>query len=573
MIDAPGGPAVRQATWVARVVDQWVACGLRRVMLAPGSRSTPFAVAFAARPELRVEVFVDERSAAFAALGAAQVDGIPAAVLCTSGTAATHFHAAVVEADLSGVPLLALTADRPPELRGVSAPQTIDQVGLYGGVVRAAWSVCPARTEPSGARGWAGECWRAMTGRSPGPVHANVELIEPLLAAPDSLDAPAIVAPRDPRRSLTAGPAELAGLVGSRGVILAGYGVDDPIAVGLLGERLGWPVLADPRSGCRGLPGAVCAFDALLRVESFAAQQAEAYLQFGQPPASKVLGQWLAGGPLRGAVAVSPVGATIDPWLLGATQVHAPIGAWCRAALAEVERVSARPGDPGWTQRWRTAERAAQSAIEDQLAGRTPSEPGVARLVSRIGEDVRLVVSSSMPIRDLEWFGAPGAGPVVHANRGANGIDGVLATAIGVATHGQPTVAVLGDLAMCHDLSSLAGLAARAVDLCVVVIDNGGGGIFSFLPQAAALDGARFEQLFGTPSGLDLAAVIAAAGLPVTVTGDLGEVAAAISPGTGARFVVVHTERVENVTVHRALNAAIAAAVTAATAPITAPIT
>ncbi len=276
-------------------------------------------------------------------------------------------------------------------------------------------------------------------------------------------------------------------------------------------------------------------------------------------PASKALGQWLASAPGCRHVAVSPYGLVSDPRLVGAVQVHAPLGAFAEQAARQVRGAAGTP----WRARWLHAERTAQRIFDDQLGGPI-SEPAVARLLSTLPPGRHLVVSSSMPVRDLEWFGAPGAGPVVHANRGANGIDGVLATAIGVALTGARTTVLIGDIALCHDASSLTALATRDLDLDIVVVDNNGGGIFSFLAQADALDGERFERLFGTPHGTDLVALAAAHGIPARTVTSLGELRAEVTGGrdapSGARLVRVASDRTANVADHRALNEAVGAA-------------
>ncbi len=554
-----GWSAALQATMCATLVDEWIGRGLAAVMVAPGSRSTPVALEVARRPELAVHVFHDERSAAFAALGWARATRRPAAVLCTSGTAATHLLAAVVEAGLSGIPLLVMTADRPPELHGVGAPQTIDQVRLYGRAVR--WFADIAPATPADVPSWrvvAAEAWNRATGHRPGPVHLNVGLREPLLGEsgplPPPVDWAAVAAP----------PVDLAPVMdlidAQRGVIVAGEGVDDPAAVHRWSAASNWPVLADPQSGCRGIDGAVAAFDALLRHRQFAADHTpQVVVQLGMAPASKALGEWVAAAPGCRHVAVSPYGLVSDPRLVGATQVHAPIGVFAERAAGQVRGAAGTP----WRARWLHAERTAQRIFDDRLGG-SISEPAVARLLSTLPPGRHLVVSSSMPVRDLEWFGAPGEGPVVHANRGANGIDGVLATAIGVALTGARTTVLIGDIALCHDASSLTALSARDLDLDIVVIDNDGGGIFSFLPQAGALDAPRFERLFGTPHGTDLVALAAAHGVPARTVTSPEELRAEVTGGRdgarGARLIRVASNRAANVTDHRALNDAVGAA-------------
>ncbi len=548
-----------QATFCATLVDQWIALGLRQAVVAPGSRSTPMALALAARDDLAVHVVLDERSAAFMGLGAGLATGVPAVVLCTSGTAATHFHAAVVEADLSGVPMIVLTADRPPELQGIGAPQTIDQTELYGGVVRRfADPGVPAMADAGTWREMAEDWWMSAVGPDAGPVHVNLPFREPLVGTPLELPAPidTVAADHDGWFMMRPELAELAAMLDQpRGVIVAGGGVDDPTAVGVLAAALQWPVLADPRSGCRHLPQAVSSFDALLRHGEFAAAHTPtAVLHLGEAPASKVLGQWLvASGATH--VQVHAQQRTIDPLGIVDERVYGLASTVC-TALAPL--VTGATGTP-WLARWQHAERRSQAVLSELLDGEEAlSEPGAARALSAAAE--RLVVSSSMPVRDVEWFGSPGVRTTVHSNRGANGIDGVIATGMGVAAAtGAATVVHLGDVAFCHDQSSLTALAGRGLPLTIVVTDNDGGGIFSFLPQATALEVARFEQLFGTPHGTDVLALAAAHGLAgCTATTRAELVAAVLDPAVSV--VRVASDRRANVAWHEQLHAAVAAA-------------
>ena len=552
-------PADVQATFCATLVDQWTRLGMRHAVIAPGSRSTPMALALAARAELQVHVVHDERSAAFIALGIGLSTGVPAALLCTSGTAATHFHAAVVEADLSGVPMLVLTADRPPELQGIGAPQTIDQTELYGAVVRTYANPGVPAAETSGEwRDVAADWWMSAVGSDPGPVHVNLPFREPLVGTPYELP-PSIEAPVDDDDDFFMMRPDIAELVAmldqQRGVIVAGGRVDDPAAVGALAEALQWPVLADPRSGCRHLPQAVSAFDSLVRHAEFAAAHTPSVvLHLGEAPASKVLGQWLqASGAVH--IQVHAQQRIIDPLSIVTERVYGRPSTLCMELAPLVRGATGTP----WLARWLHAERRGQEAIERVLAvSPTLTEPATARLLS--DGPATLVVSSSMPVRDVEWFGHAGVTTIVHSNRGANGIDGVIATGIGVcAGSGSPTVVYLGDVAFCHDQSSLTGLAARGLPLTIVVTDNDGGGIFSFLPQATTLSHERFEQLFGTPHGTDLVALAAAHGLGARTVTSLEELAAAVAD-PAVTVARVATERAGNVRVHDRLHAAVAAA-------------
>lgn len=545
-----------QATFCATLVDEWVLMGLRHAVVAPGSRSTPMALALAARSDVELHVAHDERSAAFIALGVGLSTRTPAALLCTSGTAATHFHAAVVEADLSGVPMLALTADRPPELQGIGAPQTINQLRLFGPVVR--FYADPGVAEQSAAPTWRGLArawWRRATDATPGPVHVNLPFREPLVGTIGELPGALSREPHDVA-SHAVDLAQVAAMVtGRRGVIIAGAGVDDAGCVAQLADALGWPVLADPRSRCRHLPQAVCCFDALLRADEFAqSHRPQAVIHLGEPPASKVLGQWLQSSEAVHAH-VHAHQRTIDPLRLVTHRVDAQPSHACE----QLARLVAATSDPNWLAGWLQAEQLGQAAIAAALVGDPLTEPSVARALSDI--DAQLVVASSMPIRDVEWFGRSGSMTRVFANRGANGIDGVIATAIGVAIGtGERTVALLGDVAFCHDQSSLTALAGRRLPLTIVVVDNDGGGIFSFLPQAATLPPSRFEQLFGTPHGTDVVAVARAHHLGATTVTTAAQLLVAVADRE-MTVVRVATDRVANLAEHNRVNAAVAAVI------------
>jgi 2-succinyl-5-enolpyruvyl-6-hydroxy-3-cyclohexene-1-carboxylate synthase len=559
-----------QATFASTLVDEWARGGVRHAVVAPGSRSTPLALALAEHPEVAVQVHHDERGAGFLALGLALASGVPAVVLTTSGTAAAELHPAVVEADLARVPMLVCTADRPPELQDVGAPQAIDQVHLFGRAVR--WFTAPGVADPAARdrwRGLAGQALAAATGAAPGPVHLDLAFREPLLGTAGPLPEPradggAAWSAR-PGAEVVAGPALtlLDELAGFRGLFVAGPGSGDGRALDELARALGWPVLAVPQASVWGVPGAVVpAADAVLRVGWLAdALRPEVVVRLGTPPASRVVGEWLARSGARELVASGP-GRWTDPH--GTADLVLPFSPAALVASWTSGAAELRPAVDGeWRRAWEDAGARAQAAIEAALATETgPTEPGVARAVTAaLPDGAALVVSSSMPIRDLEWYARPRSGLRIHANRGANGIDGVLATAVGVAVaDGAPTAVLLGDVAFLHDATSLVGAARRGVDLTVVVVDNDGGGIFSFLPQAAALEPPRFEQLFGTPHGLDLVALAAALGAEAAAVDDVGAAVAASLDAGGVRVLVVRTERAGNVEVHARVHDAVAAA-------------
>jgi 2-succinyl-5-enolpyruvyl-6-hydroxy-3-cyclohexene-1-carboxylate synthase len=621
-----------QATFAATLVDEWVRGGVSHAVVCPGSRSTPLALAVAAVADhgnLRVHVHHDERSAGFLALGIGLATGRPAIVVTTSGTAAAELHPAVVEAHQAGVPLLACTADRPPELRDVGGPQVIDQVHLYGRAVR--WFGDPGVPEAGGAGRWRALAARALaeaTGDHPGPVQLNLPFREPLVGEPGPLPPAGDAGPGGARTSLVrSGAGSGAGvglevLMGRRGVIVAGAGGgggaanvagsegggdggDDEFAAGVhrLAGALGWPVLADPRSPAwRPAPTLVAHLDALLRSARAAeVLRPEVIVRLGPPPASRVVTEWLAAS---GAEEIVVAGRSwSDPAATATIVSRADPGDAVVTWVATLDAAPALPPPPdGWLAAWQAAASAATRTLdrlftpplrgpaggpggaEGAVPTRPPpdpaergeaggvTEPGVARAaVAALPDGASLVVSSSMPVRDVERYAEPRTGIRIVANRGANGIDGVVSTAVGMAAgSGGPTALLIGDIAFLHDSNGLLGAAQRGVDLVCVVVDNDGGGIFSFLPQATNLPQSRYELLFGTPHGLDLVAVASALGVDGrAVTGDLGgEVRAALGKG-GIHVLVVRTDRDANVVDHRRLDEAVAAAVDEALAQLT----
>jgi 2-succinyl-5-enolpyruvyl-6-hydroxy-3-cyclohexene-1-carboxylate synthase len=538
-------PETSQATFATTLIDEWVRAGVRHAVVAPGSRSTPMALALAERAELSIHVFHDERAAGFAALGIGAATGVPAVVLTTSGTAATHLHAAVVEAHLGEVPLLVCTADRPAELRDVGAPQTIDQTHLYGRAVR--WFADPGVADQATAHTWRPLAARAaaMTTAEPaGPVHLNLPFRDPLVGTPGPLPAG-----RAGNASWTTVPAAGVSKVtvpDGRVLVVAGAGAHPELGA------CGWPVLADPRSGLEG-PNVVTHADLFLRHTATAVElRPDVVVRAGPSPASRIVNEWL---DASGAEQIVLSSSWRDPG-------H-------RASVVTTGALSFAEPKPDWVEQWRAVDDIVESRIAALLATQErPTEPHVARSVlAAVPSGTRLMVASSMPVRDLEWYARPRHDVQVHANRGANGIDGTIATAAGIALGSRkPTAVLLGDIAFLHDSTALIGLESRGVDLTIVVVDNDGGGIFSFLPQAAALPPARFEQLFGTPHGVKVEELAAVHGIPSLIVEDPdlvgGSVRSTLDSG-GVWLVVVRTDRAANAAIHVELNAAVAAALDA----------
>jgi 2-succinyl-5-enolpyruvyl-6-hydroxy-3-cyclohexene-1-carboxylate synthase len=471
-----------------------------------------------------------------------------------------------VEAHQGRVALIVCTADRPPELHHVGASQTIDQVGLFTTSTR--WAVDPGVPEESAARTWRPLAARAVAEAQegplgPGPVHLNLAFREPLVGEPGPLPeghGPSLIGPVAPVFSL---PEPL----GGRGLLIVGaHAASDPAQLLLLGTRLGWPILADPRSGCRVL-GTIAAADAIVRTRPALPQT---IVLLGAPWLSKALSAYVVAAAEDGArvICVDPWWQWTDPSAVVTEFHHVSGDSWIAAALAAADGSDTGPVDLEWPETWQAHEKAAQAAIEHTL-GPELSEPRVARVLARYAsaDEATLMVSASMPMRDLEWYAQTFEGPAtVMANRGANGIDGVVSTALGIAASGRRTIALLGDLAFLHDVSGLVNVPDLRCTF--VVVDNGGGGIFSFLPQATAFDGPPFELLFGTPPTSDVADVARGFGLAVhdvTTAAELegALVVTALAPSPALIRVRVRG-RAENVALHEAINQAVLRAITEA---------
>jgi 2-succinyl-5-enolpyruvyl-6-hydroxy-3-cyclohexene-1-carboxylate synthase len=577
------------ALWARALLEELQRGGVGHVVVCPGSRSSPLALAAERVAGLRSWSVVDERSAGFFALGLAKASGRPAALVATSGTAGAHFYPAVIEAAMAGVPLVVLTADRPLELQGWGAPQTVPQARLYGDFARL---FADTGTPEAGAaallhlRATAGKAAQLSRRAPRGPVHLNVPFREPLAPVPQALDAAALGAlarggregapltrflPADAAPDAGALEALAARLVRTpRGVIVCGPrdaadGFGE--AVRALSAATGYPVLAEATSGARfGAGGAVLTrYDAFLRDEALARALTPALvLRFGGGLTPKVPQGWLdRAGADAGAhvVAFSEGGGVVDPSHVAAEVVEGSAVEACRALCALLARGGHVPEDEGaWAGRFARAEARAEAALAAAFAeDASLSEPRVAREVARaLPAGAHLFVSSSMPIRDLDAFAPAGLTPVrALASRGANGIDGILSTGAGVAAaSGAPTVVLTGDLAFLHDVGGLVSARRAGVPLTVVVVNNDGGGIFSFLPIAQA--DVPFERHWGTPHGLDLSHAAALAGARFHRPATVAELQRALGEGLagGLHVVEVRTaDRTTNVDVHRALTA------------------
>jgi 2-succinyl-5-enolpyruvyl-6-hydroxy-3-cyclohexene-1-carboxylate synthase len=534
--DAPN----RSHAFATALFEELARAGVRDVCLCPGSRSTPLAVATAQQPALRCWTHVDERSAGFFALGLAKAKRAPVALVCTSGTAAANFLPAVVEAHYARVPLLLLTADRPPELREWGAGQTIDQTNLYGRHVR--WESEVALPEASGgglryARALACRAVETARGRPAGPVHLNLPFREPLEpirvpgdVAPDLAERDPLAAAGRPGRAFAAvalpelAPgAETIDAVAElvrrhpRGVIACGpLDADTELAaaVARLGRAAGWPILADPTSQLRrGAHVAdapvIATSDLFLREEAFAARRKpDVILRIGATPTSKALRSWTLRHAPEHLLLVDPDGAWNDPCHLASQVLRVDPAALCAAVCDGLAEGDAAPRG-AWLADFAAADRRTSAAVERCLAEEESLlEPRAVRELDKALPDGSLLyVSNSLPVRDLDAFLPASTRPLrVLSNRGANGIDGMVSSALGAAAADCGRVVLLtGDLAFAHDLGGLLAARRHGLRATIVLLNNDGGGIFSFLPIAAYGDAVRFEENFRMPLGVDFA--------------------------------------------------------------------
>ena len=557
----------------AVLVDELARAGVTDACLSPGSRSAPIAMALHADERIRLHVRHDERSASFLALGIAKLTHRPVAVVTTSGSAVANLHPAVLEADASRVPLLVLTADRPPELRGTGANQTVDQIKIFGSAVR--WFCEMGAPQDDLVQFWRSAASRACgeargaVGGPAGPVHLNVALREPLVT-PAPLD-PSIGSRPDGAPWTVTGeahrapaPSELAWLTEriqatERGLLVIGDTDTDPRPLRALAEAAGWPILAEPQSGARAGTHAITVYDHLLRDAPFAAgHDPDLVVVVGRLGLSKTVLAWLS--PDVPQVLIDRDGAWLDPSRSLRRVITADPAV---TAAAVVEDLLERP-DSAWLGSWRDAEAVVRRALDDILDAQTaPTEPRTTRdLAACLPAGAALTVASSMPVRDLAMFMRPRDGLRVLANRGTSGIDGFVSTALGVAAaHEGPSFALAGDLSLLHDQNGfLPGPTGRA-DLVVVVVNNDGGGIFSFLPQAGIPDG--YEALFGTPHGIDFARYAELYGIGhrrLDAADELPDAVLGASAAGGIHLVEVRTDRTVNRELHRQLETAAAQA-------------
>lgn len=562
------GIAQRNARFARQAVERLIAAGCQGFVLSPGSRSTPLVAAIAGSGA-RAEVVLDERSAGFFALGWAKAARAPVAVVCTSGSAGAHFFPAVIEAYETGVPLLVVTADRPPELQAIGAPQTTRQDGFFGHHVKGRLAIAAAdehseRDLPAELDGLAA---LSATGK-PGPVHLNIGFREPLWDPGPALigaegPPPAAGEPTE-ERAMVALPEVAHGLLVVGPVQEARADAAEAVEAlaGLAGRR-GWPVLADVSSGLRSLPasaqGLIDGYDVFLKSGAArAALRPELVVHVGRMPVSRTLFEWLRDLEDDG-VDVLHLSTDGQPHSLGRAPRVIDV-TWQQLARSCQSGNATSPRSQAWLAAWERAAGLAAAETRAQAAGAGLWEGAVARAAAVTPAGSRLVLASSMPIRDMDSFVArlaPGTRCLV--NRGVSGIDGLVATAAGVAAQdpGRRVRLVLGDLAFQHDLGSLA-VAATRPNLEIVVVNNGGGGIFEFLPIREADE--LFDRFFLTPQTMDIRTAAAAFGIETRRCRSLGELDEFLAaPEARPRIAEVVVDRAHNVTIHQRISSAVVA--------------
>jgi len=562
--------------YISAFIDELVRSGLRHIVVSPGSRSTPLAVLAAEHGGMKVWMNIDERSAAFFALGLAKAKDESVALLCTSGTAAANYMPAIAEANLSRVPLVVLTADRPHELRDVGAPQTIDQIGLYGDHVKWFMEMPIPEAELAmirHARIAAARAVAASQSKPSGPVHLNFPLREPLLP---NLEHPQLfISERREQQAYTnvqqgvahLGQQSIASLANElskleKGLIICGPH-DEPEfaeAVMQLAVQLRFPVLADPlsqlRSGSHDHSYLIEGYDSFLRDDqAMERMKPEIIIRFGAMPVSKPLLLYMNRHHCRHIVVDE--GGWRDATLLVSDMITAKPALLCKQLTEQLETLTGALKSGEWANLWCRMNRATMTLLQEVAVQEDSGELFEGRVVTELQElmppDTLLFVGNSMPIRDVDTFFSYNDRNIrIMANRGANGIDGLVSTAIGASAAGKRTVLLLGDLSFYHDMNGLLAAKLHHLPITIIIVNNDGGGIFSFLPQSALPR--HYEELFGTPIGLDYSHAVKMYGGAFTRIDGWPAFRQAFEQAMsseGLQVIEVPTDRASNVMLHR----------------------
>ncbi|WP_408007335.1 2-succinyl-5-enolpyruvyl-6-hydroxy-3-cyclohexene-1-carboxylic-acid synthase [Pseudalkalibacillus sp. A8] len=555
--------------YVGAFVDELSRAKVQDVVISPGSRSTPLALMFAQHPDIKVWLSVDERSAAFFALGIAKVKEKPVALVCTSGTAAANYFPAIVEAYESRVPLLVLTADRPHELRDVGAPQAIDQIGMYGKYVKWFHEMGLPENDPmlfKYVRTNASRCVATAMNGKRGPVHLNFPFREPLVPSYQLANAFEAGKKDGSYLSFTAGERNLAEadyqiLIDElqrykNGLIVCGPGrYDDAVsAIIELGDTLQFPVLADPlsplRAGDHPKKNIIENYDAFLKSEVVREWKPDIIIRFGAMPVSKSFLQYVQKQKECTYWTIDEGEGWRDPTHSGGRMIYADPVNFSRLMTS---RIDGRSGTR-WYKKWYEVNTIA---VQEKVSYLQTDELFEGKVFSQLNhllpDETALFVGNSMPIRDFDsFFGKTDKEILGLANRGANGIDGVISTAFGVAAAGRRTVLVIGDLSFYHDMNGLLAAKLHELNMTIILVNNSGGGIFSFLPQANHPD--HFEDLFGTPIGISFrdATTTYGGNYKRVGTWETFDEACVVSFESGGLDVIeIQTNREQNVQLHK----------------------
>ena len=559
-------------TYIAAFVSEMVNNGIKDVVVSPGSRSTPMAMIMAEHPELRIHIHVDERSAAFFALGIAKATKTPCALLCTSGTAAANYYPAIVEANISRVPLMVITADRPHELRNVGAPQAIDQIHLYGGQVKDFVEMSLPDESDELIRYARTVCARAVATSKQmpaGPVHLNFPFRDPLVPQLDRADLFELPERSDGYVKVQLGHLslqeeayrEIARNIGAykRGIIVCGpleeRGFSEMVTA--LAERLQFPILADPlsqlRSGIHPGKYIIDSYDTILKNEDAKHYlKPDIIIRFGAMPISKHLTRFLKENQDARQLVIDGGGGWRDPGMVSTEMIYCNELEFCRSILPFIDFQEENRFFAQWDELNQLSRQHLQSIQEVS----TLSEGKVfSKLSELLPDGATLFVGNSMPIRDLDTFFHFNDKSIrVMANRGANGIDGTVSTALGIGLSSQPLYLILGDLTFFHDLNGLIAAKLYGINIHIILINNNGGGIFSFLPQADHPK--HFELLFGTPLDIDFQHAVKMYGGHYELITDWDHFSSSLLENAekpGLKVTEIQTNRDNNLTEHRKL--------------------
>lgn len=557
--------------YAASFIEGLACSGVKEVVISPGSRSTPLAMLFVEHQDIQVYMNIDERSAAFFAMGLAKASDRPVALLCTSGTAAANYFPAVIEASLSRVPLIVLTADRPHELRDVGAPQAIDQLHLYGRHVR--WFADLALPESGNemikyAKTSAVRAASMAKGVLPGPVHVNFPLREPLvpdLEQPFHYDSnPALPYVSEGHLNIPFETyKEIADQcsMAEKGLIVCGN-IDKPgfpEAVLALANSLGFPILADPlsqlRSGSFEKEMVIDCYDTFLKKSDAANEKLkpDLVIQFGGQPVSKPLSLFLKSAREAEQLIIDGSGGWRDPNRAGTHMIHCEETVFCR----QLQQLVEERNDSSWKKLWIDLNQRTKNIIQSYIQSISDMEEGkaVSTLCGLLPPDSTVYIGNSMPIRDMDTFFHTNENNIrLMANRGANGIDGVVSSAVGAAVHCRPLFLLIGDLSFFHDMNGLLAAKLHKININIILLNNDGGGIFSHLPQAE--EGENFELIFGTPTGLNFEHAAMMYNGQYTKVLEWEDFPVAIreaAANEGLNIIEVPTDRTRNLQVHREL--------------------